>query len=74
MTHAILRMLKSTSITQMCREHSMQMSVELENGKFAGESHSICCDEYLYIVLIFHSKLNKVVIRETLACLNFIIY
>nr|TKW14265.1 hypothetical protein SEVIR_5G157100v2 [Setaria viridis] len=26
---------RSTSIRQMCREHSMQMSVELENGKFA---------------------------------------
>jgi hypothetical protein len=54
MTRAILRMLKNTSITQMCREHSTQMSVDLENGKFAGESDSNCCDKCLYIVCIFH--------------------
>jgi len=54
MTRAILRMLKCTSIMQMCREHSMQMSVELENGKFAGESASNCCEKCLYIVLVFH--------------------
>ena len=48
----------------------MQMSVELENGKFAGESASNCCDRSLYIVticidlLLSIQKLNKVVIRS----------
>jgi hypothetical protein len=52
MTHAIPHMRRGTSIRKMCREHSMQMSVELENGKFAGESASNCCDRSLYIAAI----------------------
>jgi len=65
MTHAILRMLKSTSITQMCREHSMQMSVELENGKFAGESALNCCDISLYIVAICIDLLFSIQAEQT---------
>lgn len=57
MMHATHRMLSSTSIRQMCKEHSMQMAMgcSLENGKFAGDFLSLSYSSNLVLRPI-HNK------------------